>query len=470
MSDSFISARAPGFAQILRAERDHPELWSDAIPGGIPFWLVIRYMFARAVEDAITGSVNFQAYRHGIPLPSLGYIRDLLKQLLFSNKYKKFDIMFVSSDTAVMKYYGRALNRLTDYFGLCYPQSSLMLEISLKLSSYGGRALPNYSHYELTHLRSIMSLGKIIYKNEKITRQINNYINTIKPILPEISNDNWQEITSFLYKTFVGQEYYIKLINNMLNQVQPKILLCEDGCYGYHATLIYLAKKRGIKVVEFQHGMISKNHEAYNYHPDIHHKIREFLPDYFLLYGDWWKNAMAIPSQCIAIGNPFFSEYRRFKPEITPNPESILFVSSGMQPLEYCQIILELNQKLPHYHITIRKHPLETYPYNQLQNISNISIDTNQNINESIAQHRVVIGDISTGLFEAKAQKKQVFSLNSTLSLRHIPEIIPFFANVDDLIAMIHQPDIEPDFTKLLFTENWQENYRHFMNGQLGLG
>ncbi len=245
--DNFSQSHAEGFRQILHCEATQDFIWDMKMPGEIPFWIPIRYMIARAIEDSITGSINFKSYQNKFSLPSLPYLWKTLKHNIFNWKQQQHDILFITTDTAVLKIKGRGFNRLADYFGLCYPQDTAIMEMSVNFQDHGGRALPYIMNYELSRIKNIFALRKILFKDQEISYQISGFINKLKQHIAYINAEDWQEIENFLYKTYVGQKYYCDLIHKMLDKIQPKIIILEDGCYGYQANIIKIAKERAIK-------------------------------------------------------------------------------------------------------------------------------------------------------------------------------------------------------------------------------
>ncbi len=216
--------------------------------------------------------------------------------------------------------------------------------------------------------------------------------------------------------------------------------------------------------------MVSKNHEAYNYHPNIFSKIKPYLPDYFLAYGKWWLDYISLPCEKIIIGNPHFSESNRFRPKIKNAPPSkqLLLISSGMQPKLYIKIISEFCALNKEYSVIFRKHPLENYDYDELKPLyPQVIFDKEPNINASISIVDGVIGDISTGLFEAKASNKQVFVLESPLTARHIPPHFNLASNGAEINRLLNEIAIEPDYSQSLFAPDWQKNYRNFIGNIL---
>ena len=461
--DEFINKRAEGFDQMLAMESSQNFVWQTRMEGkqclDLPLWLPIRYMVARAIEDTITGSINFDSYHMPITLPSPIYLWRSLQSLRHLWQKSAMDILNISTDIGVIQQNGQNFNRLADYFSLCYPQNTRKWQIALRFKDYSRSAVPFVENYEFSRIKNILALPRMVMHNRRVRSAVMDFIEKIKAFI-KLDESYWDEISQFLYKFYISQPIYTRLLARMLENAQPKMILLEDGCYGYHAPLICLAKKMGIKSAEYQHGMISVNHEAYNYHPHNFSTIAPYLPDYFLSYGAWWHQQMSIPSQIVPVGSAHYSESMRFiKPQI--QNRTVLFISSGMQPQLYQQIIKDFLHRAPDYQLLFRRHPLERYEYKDLLSIKGFSMDNNSNFYDSLNKVDAVFGDISTGLFEAYGLGKRVFVIDSQLTRRHIPEFFTIIETGSQLVQSLAIADESP--RNELFCPNWQENYRAFI-------
>lgn len=89
----------------------------------------------------------------------------------------------------------------------------------------------------------------------------------------------------------------------------------ECACYG--SAMGYLTKifkEMHISVAEIQQGWISEEHNAYNYAGNIFEskEYKAFLPNFYLMHGKYWLDKIRLPVKKIVIGNPNFSEAKKY--------------------------------------------------------------------------------------------------------------------------------------------------------------
>ena len=97
-------------------------------------------------------------------------------------------------------------------------------------------------------------------------------------ILKSIQHDYGLKVNYIRWiKFFEAQR---KLFSLMFRIVKPRVVFVTD--YISYAPAIRAAKQRGIKVMEFQHGTIGREHPSYNVDIEID---RGCFPDYLLVFG-----------------------------------------------------------------------------------------------------------------------------------------------------------------------------------------
>ncbi len=84
------------------------------------------------------------------------------------------------------------------------------------------------------------------------------------------------KLNGIFHRIWAGSKIYDFLIR----RYKPEQIFVV--CYYSNFELILAAKKNNIPVIEFQHGLISPGHRAYNFKKDYG---RELMPDYFFSYG-----------------------------------------------------------------------------------------------------------------------------------------------------------------------------------------
>jgi hypothetical protein len=84
--------------------------------------------------------------------------------------------------------------------------------------------------------------------------------------------------------------WHKKIYAYLLRRVRPKYLLTADPCE--HA-LVAAAKEQGIKVIEFQHGLINRYHYAYSWTTNaVKHRSSMPVPDVLFLHGEYSREEL----------------------------------------------------------------------------------------------------------------------------------------------------------------------------------
>jgi hypothetical protein len=114
-----------------------------------------------------------------------------------------------------------------------------------------------------------------------------------------------------VFSRFYGQKILYSLLFKRLG---TRALLLIDA-YNSHA-LAAAARENGVRVVEFQHGVVYQNHPGYSWTGYARrYKDQMPLPDTLLLFGDHWKQELLRggfwdPEQLVVTGSPRLEDYR----------------------------------------------------------------------------------------------------------------------------------------------------------------
>ena len=145
----------------------------------------------------------------------------------------------------------------------------------------------------------------------------------------DISIDN---ITMELVYMYCSYRVLSKYFEKLLKKTNPRAIV-EVVSYSMEwQVLNEIASDMKIPTVELQHGIINKNHVAYNY--PLGRKIKQF-PQNIFLFSDFWKEGVQYPvskEHIFATGNPHLErqeiKYKGIKEKLD-NKTRILFLSSG---------------------------------------------------------------------------------------------------------------------------------------------
>lgn len=163
------------------------------------------------------------------------------------------------------------------------------------------------------------------------------------------------------------RETTLWLYDLLLNRIDPRVVV--DVVSYNDETLIESCKRRGVPVVELQHGVITDHHFGYSY-PADHPK--QAFPDYLLTFGSFWKENARIPlpdDRVIPVGYPYL-EQRLSDYDNVKSKKQIVFVSQGPVGSQLSEFAVRVHRdpRLSH-EIVYKLHPgeydrwTEEYPH-----------------------------------------------------------------------------------------------------------
>lgn len=232
----------------------------------------------------------------------------------------------------------------------------------------------------------------------------------------KVEDKIFNEICDIIFLLSYVKEKYRKI----LLKINPKILVEIVSYDPLKMLFTEVAKEEKIPVIELQHGVVYKEHAAYNF---LCENIVQF-PDKMFVFSEFWKKNIRAPiadKDIIPVGYPYLEEkinlYRGI--ERQDKRYTILFISQWTIGIYLSKVAKELSVKLPieKFRIIFKLHPGE---YSDWQNKytdligSNIEIIDNneESIYKFFSESDMQIGVYSTAIYEGLA-----FNLN-TLILR----------------------------------------------------
>ena len=196
----------------------------------------------------------------------------------------------------------------------------------------------------------------------------------------------------------------------MIKKWKPSKVVLSPYYERFNLALIKAARFSGIRIYEYQHGAISKYHIAYNYFK-MHD---EYLPDYFLFFGDYWKNTIVFPEKerILVTGSLALEEktnwYKRnnAKKKVT---KGIAFISQGpftnlLYPFAEKLVELFEDERID-YRVYYKLHPNEVKTWDLFHknyNDKRIIMETGDYY-DLMSKIDYQIGINSTALFEGVA-------------------------------------------------------------------
>ena len=87
----------------------------------------------------------------------------------------------------------------------------------------------------------------------------------------------------YILKVFLS---LVKIFENLFKRIRPKYIFITCYYSLSHQAAIYAAKRKKIKTIELQHGIINEKHIAYNFFKDFKDSV---LPEHLFVFGDFFK-------------------------------------------------------------------------------------------------------------------------------------------------------------------------------------
>ena len=463
---------------LLNIENDPTILEPVCGKTGIPLWVLLRTPFIRAfLYDTLYGQAPSAPFAK---IPPIIAARTTAKSLVRNWRKRdniECDILIVATGMGVMMTDGKWFNRLSDQLALQYPDNTTVIE-----DVFAWRwPFPRDNDRVLLGLPAAVgatvigraSFGKYLNQANALVTYVTQRAQDILGWVP--SDNSHQMLVKHLAYKIASLPWLFRHWTHVLQKSGAKLLLKEEGCYGPSAVAISAARKLGIITAEYQHGAVSRGHDAYNVAPVLQasEAYRATLPDYFLGYGQWWIDQINIPVRGISLGNPHRSEIlARSTARLSKPRPTILILGDGVDDGMYLAWSKRLAEKLTdEFTIVFRPHPssLANGVIDILQAKSTtLKIDCGPDLYTSLIQTDVVVSELSTGLFEAIGLVKRIFMWATAKSAFSFPES-PFehFSDIDELVRRLRLPEAEiplPIEGEIFWAPDWRSNYRRFLD------
>lgn len=361
--------------------------------------------FKRINGNKRTFKMNFKVNEK----KALLYLRNLTWGI---NNYKKTDILCLSSNNMRREIKdGKEFDIIFDYIGVYLKDVSYSI-----LNTFSGKQFTRGCYtencYNLTNYCLNIYLYKRYYKfvltKEEIAfikylfHEVEEYIFITYNIKVNITKTVLRNVSA-LIKSY---EYAY----NVIKKMDPKVLYVECAYSNLHLPFIQAAKNLGIKVVEFQHGVISNRHLGYLFN-DSDPKNNP-IPDYICLYGRYSKRLLEdmnpnLNIKLIEYGYPYLNEKVKEVEQSNRYKEyKYLITTQGQVNYKYWRrFIKDLLGKDEEGKILVKLHPNEINQYrgyysNLLDN-DRVDFTINKNIYECLECSEVHLSSFSTCHYEA---------------------------------------------------------------------
>lgn len=406
---------------LIDLEDAAPAVLDARIPGSpSPLWLQVRMQFATLLSENELGDATVPVTTS--TARALGRLaRSVLPDRADAALWRgKKDIVFVVGGTTVHQRNGRARNWLVGAYAEALPGASIIIQRRALASPLGRAAFMPTRSLDPGVARAELGVALRRGRRSPVDHQVRELITEFARLLGLSEDPRLPDlVTSAVWAERVRPRI-AREFAHFLDHVRPRILLFEDASYGSeYATLVALARARGVIVAEPQHGWIGPAHPAYNYGAAMHRAHNSIaLPEVLLTFGAYWGEDLSHPGAAVPIGKPHLEERVVSAPELHSRAREVLIVSSVAQAEVTMQFVRDLRIALPSdWSIRFRPHPSEravlVSRYPGLFGIPGVILDERADVYDSLSDCQVVVGVASTVLFEAAALGCRVFVRDS---------------------------------------------------------
>jgi hypothetical protein len=446
---------------------------------GLLMWPFIRFSIMAHALERRTG---FQ-----FPMSSSLTAREALRYAQLSLRHsplkigRRFDIVVIGSTSGlVIKEGEKWLGRINDDFAKVYEDRTLVMDDSTRRRYRLPRAVRHHACHDWLRLRGAL-LGRVFGRaSKRDCLEIEGLIGFLRRRFPADLDDGLLRSLSQRLRTLSERWPFLHTsYRTFFERVRPKMIFMEGGSYGEDSHIFKWAKDAEIRTGEFQHGIIHPHHAAYNYGPAILQSpaYRPHLPDHLLTYGRFWARRLRMPSEVVAIGNPYLSRRASAGPRSTAGtgPRRVLIVSDTTLPTYYAELAMELSRRLGRdWEILLKPHPMEApfvrERFGRLAGVPGIGLAAaEEDLYDYFARCECVVGMCSTSLFEALAFGKRVFVREHFIADWGVPAALaPRFRDACELAELIRSaPGSGPSHATSLeeiWQPGWRENYAAFID------
>ena len=230
----------------------------------------------------------------------------------------------------------------------------------------------------------------------------------------------------------IEQKYGITSINNeflnrILNKYYSDLFFFKKIIKNFNVKQIYVvqngiqkgifraAKELGIKTFEYQHGIVTENHIAYNYPKIDFLEEQVSLPNIIFSYAPIWFQNNFLPNvNILSLGNSFL--YKQLQQNAKKTPiRGIVVISAddiGKRLLEFLRNE-KLQKEIKNIPIYFKLHPNQFhqkhYYTEQLKNFDNIKVITDEfSVGELLENFNTLFTILSTAIYEALQSQRKV--------------------------------------------------------------
>lgn len=478
--ESSILDNALTLEELLEFENDARFLDFRCAVTGVLLWPAVRNQVIRLIiSDLVYGDSPLIdiGSRRGAASIALTGLRTACRNGF--RRPRRSSVLILATGAGMLERNNLFFNRFTDYFSEALEGETCTIEgVSGKILPLP-RAVANV--FFSTPAKTLLSLrARVAAASSKRYLEVASRLISLAEeraakilgwnMSPE--RKNW--LMQFCARQLASYPLRKKNFEEWVHKVRPRLLLVEEGCYGHMAITNATAHQMQLPVAEYQHGMVTRGHDAYNVAKILLNSadFRKTQPDYFLSYGAWWNNQFNSPVKRISIGNPHRSEtIGELSSANKIAKKTILILGDGIETGLYLTFCRDLHAKLDlNFDVLFRPHPLEREHVLKLnkEHLGSLKVDHEPDIYVSLSKSDTVIGEVSTGLFEAVGLARRIFVWGTPKSRFGLPDH-PFssFKTAADLALMLSDPgkgSVSDEAMEAVWASDWQTRFKNFVD------
>ncbi len=278
-------------------------------------------------------------------------------------------------------------------------------------------------HAEIDYNDLIFDLDVFKGYNFKLLLELRKHLRALK------RSDKWtkDELDNIGIAYFLFLNEYLKY-DAFLKRTKFECAIID--CHYHDEGFILACKKNNVKVIELQHGLISKEDIFFVFPEQVKASVSKALfADHILVYGRYWKEVLLNGTeykdeQIGLIGYYPFDEEEGGKLQ-AKQKKSILVTTQYSIASYYIDYVRWLSPKLSNeWEIIVKVHPIETVDiYDELLSLQNVKV-TDTNLNALIESSEFIISIFSTTLFDAVHHEKPAFALNIDFFKDYVADVV----------------------------------------------
>jgi hypothetical protein len=450
---------------------------------GIPLWSTIRVPFLRLIMGDLLYGVPMSGSERALSIGSRIMQAVMISRSFAYNAFRfktlnqQYSIMVMATGARLIERDGRYFNTLSDYFVTAVPESTFAVE-GMSGSKW---PFPRHNNIVLLHtplrvegaLKGRLRAGGYRYSASALVDLVSQRAKN--KIGWDIGEGRRQWLEGYCTNGAASLLPRYLMYQSIFKRMKARLLIKEEACYGGadNATAILAARHLGMVTAEYQHGMASSGHDAYNYAPAVsnNHEYQQILPEYFLTYGSWWGEQINAPVKKITIGNPYRAETIDVSSSTLTRCRQILILGDGIDTNIYIELCDRLAAVLGSaIKVVFRPHPLErarVWAKHPDGFMGEVRIDNQQDIYSSFRESEAVASEVSTGLFDAIGLIPKIFIWDTPKSRFAFP-VQPFqgFSDADELARLVLDESagrVSTQQLESIWAPHWKRNYLDFI-------